>query len=759
MRTLKCFVGAALLFVLAAYSYGGVYYVSKTGSDVTGDGSEGSPFATIQKAITSAAVGDTVEVAEGTYNETIDYLGKSLTVQSADPSDGDVVAATIIDGGASGSVVTIGTMQAYPAWPTLTGFTIQNGSAVQGGGIMVSNCAAEITNCMIKDNTATGEGYRGGGGICAGNAMLILVANCTFEGNTASMGGGIGCFGQTQVRGMSNCVFTGNSAQGGGGAICLLSSGAWVENCTITGNTTVEWDGGGILVQWDSFAYIADSVISDNEANGGGGVAFHEQAPGRGRKIGPLGWVEACVISGNRARLGGGGGVLAIDFKQLFVDHSVIAGNIGKTGGGGVLAEGPGTIAVYNCTIDQNRCVDGAGSGGGVAAGWGAIGEVDSCVVRGNTASNGDQLATYGDGTQFFVSYSDVEGAKAAVYADGAAEFKWLGGNIDEDPLFAGAGEWDDNGTPGDLSDDTWTDGDYHVQSATGRWDPTAGGGAGAWVTDATYSPCIDAGDPAAWGGYYREPEPNGQRINMGAYGGTEYASKSPDYGPGDLIQLSVTNSHAKDADEAVWPDATYPPTFFWMSNVNTPELVRYALDVSSEEAIPADAKKTLSIGGKRTEHAPYSPTKGEWKKIRILAVAGGGTLYWRVRATDVVGTVRATSDVKKLVVDGGEWAVDALDLSAESPAVSWTHEAEGFVTYRVQFCVDDQFAPGAKNTLTVPAGKLTGSPYNLSPAVVAKLVHFAQRNSVDELYYRVSGADADKAFTSWSESATVALP
>jgi hypothetical protein len=42
---------------------------------------------------------------------------------------------------------------------------------------------------------------------------------------------------------------------------------------------------------------------------------------------------------------------------------------------------------------------------------------------------------------------------------------------------------------------------------------------------DTVTSPCIDAGDPDS--DFADEPESNGQRINLGAYGGTEQASKS----------------------------------------------------------------------------------------------------------------------------------------------------------------------------------------------------------------------------------------
>jgi hypothetical protein len=87
-------------------------------------------------------------------------------------------------------------------------------------------------------------------------------------------------------------------------------------------------------------------------------------------------------------------------------------------------------------------------------------------------------------------------------------------GNISKDPLFA-----DPN------------NGDYHLKSQFGRYLPNTGedidtAQEAVWVVDDQNSPCIDAGDPAV---YPREElEDNGGRVNIGAYGGTAYASKSP---------------------------------------------------------------------------------------------------------------------------------------------------------------------------------------------------------------------------------------
>jgi len=76
--------------------------------------------------------------------------------------------------------------------------------------------------------------------------------------------------------------------------------------------------------------------------------------------------------------------------------------------------------------------------------------------------------------------------------------------NISTDPFFANP----DNG-------------DYHLQSGYGRYSAIDND----WITDALTSPCIDAGDPDLFPG--RERAPHGGIVNMGAYGGTPFASLS----------------------------------------------------------------------------------------------------------------------------------------------------------------------------------------------------------------------------------------
>jgi len=101
--------------------------------------------------------------------------------------------------------------------------------------------------------------------------------------------------------------------------------------------------------------------------------------------------------------------------------------------------------------------------------------------------------------------------------------------DISTNPYFAQYGYWDN-----DLN---WVEGDYHLKSTVGRYDPN-----NTWVTDDVNSPCIDAGDPAD--DFDDEPLPNGARINMGAYGGTSQASKSLGLYPSAVENLAIMGGY-----------------------------------------------------------------------------------------------------------------------------------------------------------------------------------------------------------------------
>lgn len=122
------------------------------------------------------------------------------------------------------------------------------------------------------------------------------------------------------------------------------------------------------------------------------------------------------------------------------------------------------------------------------------------------TLADSSNIEIEDTGSHITFSYTDIENGLSGISIDGeASNVTWGNGNLNIDPQFA-----DPAG------------GDYHLKSQAGRFDPNNQ----SWVVDDLTSPCIDAGDPNSTIG--DEPEPNGGRVNIGTYGGTTEASKSP---------------------------------------------------------------------------------------------------------------------------------------------------------------------------------------------------------------------------------------
>ena len=142
--------------------------------------------------------------------------------------------------------------------------------------------------------------------------------------------------------------------------------------------------------------------------------------------------------------------------------------------------------------------------------------DVANCIFW----NGGREIFNEDAGSTVTITYCDIKGGRAAIH-DPCEGVIWGEGNVDVDPCFVDPGYWHDNGTPDKSWDDFWVDGDYHLKSQAGRGDANEG----RWTKDDVTSPCIDAGNPMSPIG--REPFPNGGVINMGAYGGTQEASKS----------------------------------------------------------------------------------------------------------------------------------------------------------------------------------------------------------------------------------------
>jgi hypothetical protein len=199
---------------------------------------------------------------------------------------------------------------------------------------------------------------------------------------------------------------------------------------------------------------------------------------------------------------------------------------------------------VRNCTICGNHAY---GTGGGVdATDQRTTLLLVNCILVSNKGSVGTQL--FSGGCTMIIGCPEIqiincclEDEPDAVFVENWSDPRRLSEScIQLDPLFAQPGHWYFDSTPGDSWGYVWVEGDYHLKSQAGRWDPVNG----TWVKDEVTSPCIDAGDPNSPVG--AEPFPNGGRVNMGAYGGTAEASKSP------------SGVHARYGDGAGEPNDPY---------------------------------------------------------------------------------------------------------------------------------------------------------------------------------------------------------
>ncbi len=188
-------------------------------------------YPTIQSAIDTALDSQTVIVALGRYNENIDFGGKNITVTSIDPDDRSVVAATIIQGNGSGSVVTFSGSEGESC--VLAGLTITGGLADYGGGVLGNGTLAEIFKCVITNNVAQNNG---GGLFNFGGKIGRCIITNNIAGSAGGGGGLAACHGT-----ITNCIITENSAYYGGG---LNNCDGNITNCTIVGNIAPE--GGGL---------------------------------------------------------------------------------------------------------------------------------------------------------------------------------------------------------------------------------------------------------------------------------------------------------------------------------------------------------------------------------------------------------------------------------------------------------------------------------------------------------------------------------
>ncbi len=379
---------------------------------ITVDDDLSADFNNIQAAIDSAGHGDTIIVYPGTYVENINFNGKNITLSSTNPNDPNEVAATIIDGGQNGSVVTF--ENGEDANCVLDGFTVTNGYSEQGGGIYCSGplippqpppppplpipppsepnfTSPTITHCIISDNSG-GDG----GGMYNYNSNPTL-SNCTFIGNRADSGGGM--YNDSSWAGqigpiLTNCTFTDNLAAGGGGMFNFNSIPTLI-NCTLS-NNWADYKGGGaynILC----ISTMTGCIFNGNSAyDDGGGGLYNVQSNLT---------LANCTFTDNSAKEGMGPGEVSIG-GAIFNDNSSLnmtncAFNENSSDRGGGMYNGQSTLTLINCTFTNNSVMEGMDprslNSGGAIFNDNSSSNMTNCAFNENSAEYGNGGAIFND--------------------------------------------------------------------------------------------------------------------------------------------------------------------------------------------------------------------------------------------------------------------------------------------------------------------------------------------------------------------------
>ena len=376
-------------------------------------------YPAIQLAIDASTDGDLILVAPGLYLEAIDLLGKAITIQCSEPGE----VAKVDGSGIGGSVVTCAGGE--DADTVLHGLTFVGGDAFEGGGLY---CTASPTliDCTFQDNHANS----GGGAYYTDTAAPTFIG-CTFVNNTATdWGGAVAGNGEPLF---DNCAITTCDATRCGGLLCDGGAVTMIE-CAITGNTGLDYYGGGILLLDGADLVAIGCQFTQNASLNGGALCNWG---------GDL-TITGCTFANNTALEGGwsgaGGGVYHCGVATF--DNCLFTANIASAeydpgyhggAGGGVFLESGASTSLIQCTFLDNVAED---LGGGL---YNSDGEttLQQCIFAGNAAekfgggiyaekSAGPEQALSMVGCSFLGNDALSSGGAIYVYSDGLSAVNCL---------------------------------------------------------------------------------------------------------------------------------------------------------------------------------------------------------------------------------------------------------------------------------------------------------------------------------------------
>ncbi len=237
-----------------------------------------------------------------------------------------------------------------------------------------------LTDSIVSDNQIKHFGY--GGGI--ENIGTFTVTDSIITGNSAGPGGGGGIWNAGSLT-VANSQVNGNSSNLGGAGILQQDGSLTVTYSLFSGNDCGIDEGGGIYVI-TGLLTVTNSNFSGNLGEGAGLATYENAAisvtvtnstfygnrsPGSGGAVladqGTLA-ITNCTFNDNQANNPNGGGLGGAVYLQgnasLTVTNSTVSGNRANDGGGGYFIQTAGTLTLLNTIIAGNAAPSSPDVGG-----------------------------------------------------------------------------------------------------------------------------------------------------------------------------------------------------------------------------------------------------------------------------------------------------------------------------------------------------------------------------------------------------------
>jgi len=218
----------------------------------------------------------------------------------------------------------LGNLQAIGTEDTMVIFTTDTPSIGWGGLRVDSNDIIQLEYCRIEHGFATGEYPDMHGGAMALLSSNATVRNCIFADNetdTNGMGGAVYAINTTNTS-FSDCIFIRNNCYGEGGAIKFTGdSNTQITNCKFIQNYC-NYGGGAVSLYGVFGTTIRGSVFADNYTMYSNGGAI--QVLGFANTL----YIANCTITGNTAVTGDGGGV-SLSYSEAYFVNTIVYDNPG----------------------------------------------------------------------------------------------------------------------------------------------------------------------------------------------------------------------------------------------------------------------------------------------------------------------------------------------------------------------------------------------------------------------------------------------